>query len=136
MQGGSAKLDAWIDFNHDGSWGGPGEQIANNVSVVPGDNAISFDVPSWALDGTTIARFRLSTAGNLGIGGVAADGEVEDHAVTLSPPKPACGCFGGANDIYPQTFLVDAPNSVYAVDVDGDGDTDILTASADDKVVW
>ena len=87
VQGGPAKLDAWIDFNHDGSWGGPGEQIANNVSVVTGDNAISFDVPSWAVDGTTIARFRLSTAGNLGVGGVAADGEVEDYAVTIVPPK-------------------------------------------------
>ena len=68
---GPAKLDAWIDFNGDGSWGGPGEQIADTVSVDPGDNVISFDVPSWALDGTTIARFRLSTAGNLGVGGVA-----------------------------------------------------------------
>ena len=28
-----AKLDAWIDFNADGSWGGPWEQIANNLAV-------------------------------------------------------------------------------------------------------
>ncbi|MEE2707791.1 MAG: GEVED domain-containing protein, partial [Planctomycetota bacterium] len=61
---GGAKLDAWIDFNADGSWGGPFEQIANNVAVVDGDNTIRFDVPSWAVDGTTYARFRLSTAGN------------------------------------------------------------------------
>src|SRR5262245_48024575 len=26
VQGGPAKLDAWIDFNGDGSWGGAGEQ--------------------------------------------------------------------------------------------------------------
>ena len=127
VQGGSAKLDAWIDFNHDGSWGGPGEQIANNVTVVTGDNSISFDVPSWAEDGTTIARFRLSTAGNLGVGGVAADGEVEDHAVTVSPPKPACGCFGDPNDV-DQRHATEA-NSVYATDVDGDGDIDVLSAS-------
>ena len=64
-----------------------------------GDNTITFDVPSWAADGTTYARFRLSTAGNLGVGGAAADGEVEDYAVTILPPKAACGCFGGQNTI-------------------------------------
>ena len=26
-----AKLDAWIDFNGDGSWGGPGEQIFDHA---------------------------------------------------------------------------------------------------------
>ena len=48
-----AKLDAWIDFNGDGSWGGPGEQIAHSVAVVNGDNAFKFDVPSWSQPGTT-----------------------------------------------------------------------------------
>ena len=28
-----ARLDAWIDFNADGSWGGPFEQIADLVSI-------------------------------------------------------------------------------------------------------
>ncbi len=28
-----AMLSAWIDFNGDGSWGGPGEQIADNIRV-------------------------------------------------------------------------------------------------------
>ena len=28
---GGAKLDAWIDFNGDGSWGGPFEQIADSA---------------------------------------------------------------------------------------------------------
>ncbi len=27
VQSAAGKLDAWIDFNGDGSWGGPGEQI-------------------------------------------------------------------------------------------------------------
>ncbi|MCZ7667013.1 MAG: hypothetical protein M5U34_07225 [Chloroflexi bacterium] len=31
-----AKLDAWIDFNADGSWGGPGERIADAVAVSEG----------------------------------------------------------------------------------------------------
>ncbi len=94
VAGGSTKLDAWIDFDRDGAWGGPLEQIADSVSVFPGVNTLTFDVPSSAVDGTTYARFRLSTAGNLGMGGLAADGEVEDYAVTVQPPKAACGCFG------------------------------------------
>ena len=104
------------------------------MSVDPGDNAISFDVPSWALDGTTIARFRLSTGGNLGVGGAAPDGEVEDHAVTLSPPKVACACFIGQHDVNP---IAVRPQSVIAVDVDSDGDIDLLSASSgDNKIAW
>lgn len=69
VQGGAAKLDAWIDFNRDGSWGDAWEQIAESVSVATGNNTIAFDIPAWARDGTTYARFRLSTSGNLGLGG-------------------------------------------------------------------
>ena len=86
---GGARLDAWIDFNGDGSWGGPLEQIADSVLVVNGSNVLTFDVPSTAADGTTIARFRLSTAGNLGVRGAASDGEVEDYAITINPPVSA-----------------------------------------------
>ena len=50
-----AKLDAWIDFDRDGTWGGHLEQIANSVAVVAGDNTLTFDVPSWAADGQTFA---------------------------------------------------------------------------------
>ncbi len=133
VRGGAAKLDAWIDFNRDGAWGGPLEQIADRVPLVTGDNTFTFDVPSWAADGTTYARFRLSTEGNLGVGGVAADGEVEDHAVTILPPKPACGCFSA----HTVSTAAKAPLSVFASDVDGDGDTDVLSASLiDNKIAW
>ena len=128
-----AKLDAWVDFNGDGNWGGPGEQIAANVAVVNGNNIITFDVPSTAKDGTTFARFRLSTAGDLGPGGLAADGEVEDYAVTIIPPADGQG-FGGQDII---TTGANSPFSVIAADVDGDGDMDLLSASGgDDKIAW
>ena len=78
-----AKLDAWIDFNADGNWSGPYDRIAANVAVVNGENTISFDVPSYSVAGTTYARFRLSTAGDLGIGGMATDGEVEDYQIPM-----------------------------------------------------
>ncbi|MCH8923531.1 MAG: hypothetical protein IIA67_10345, partial [Planctomycetes bacterium] len=106
-----AKLDAWIDFNGDGSWGGPGEQIADTLDVREGDYTLMFDVPSWAASGDTYARFRLSTAGDLGVGGVAADGEVEDYRVTINPPALSSGVFGGQNII---STAADGAYSVFA----------------------
>ena len=129
-----AKLDAWIDFNADGTWGGPFEQIADIAGVVNGDNTITFDVPSWAVDGTTYGRFRLSTAGGLGHTGPAADGEVEDYQVTIAGPPPSAGVFGPQNEISSSAAYA---HSVFAADVDGDGDMDVLSASADDdRIVW
>ncbi|MCH8046341.1 MAG: VCBS repeat-containing protein, partial [Planctomycetes bacterium] len=129
-----ARVDAWIDFNRDGTWGGPGEQIFDGVSVDNGDNALLFDVPSWAVDGSTFARVRLSTAGDLGIGGYAADGEVEDYLITINPPVAARGLFVGQNVI---STTADRARSVFAVDLDGDGDMDVLSASeGDDRIAW
>lgn len=131
---GGAKLDAWIDWNADGSWGGPGEQVASSVAVVNGNNTLSFDVPSWAVDGTTFARLRLSTAGRLGMRGLAADGEVEDYAVTVNPPLSASGVFGAARVVSTDVNYV---RSVFAADMDQDGDIDVLSASSeDDMVAW
>ena len=126
-----AKLDAWIDFNGDGSWGGPGEQIADTRDVREGDNTLMFDVPSWAASAITYARFRLSTEGDLGVGGLAADGEVEDYHVTINPPATAPGRFVGQNTISTEA---DRANSVFAADVDGDGDVDVL--SAGNNIAW
>jgi hypothetical protein len=81
-----ARLDAWIDFNGDGNWGGSDEHIASGVRVSNGENDVHFDVPSSAISGDVYARFRISTAGDLGIGGVAADGEVEDYRFRIDPP--------------------------------------------------
>lgn len=129
-----AKLDAWIDFNGDGTWGGSQEQIASSLTVVNGDNAITFDVPSTAVDGTSFARFRLSTAGNLGVRGAASDGEVEDYTVAINPPAVASGVFGRQSTI---SNAGDNAQSVFAADMDSDGDTDVLSASFnDDKLAW
>jgi Ca2+-binding RTX toxin-like protein len=129
-----AKLDAWIDFNGDGSWGGPGEQIFDKVGLSPGDSVLMFDVPSYAHAGSTYARFRLSTAGDLGTGGEAADGEVEDYQVTIISPAAAPGGFGGQHTI---STAAEGATSVFAADVDGDGNMDVLSASTEDgKIVW
>lgn len=129
-----AKLDAWIDFNQDGSFGGAGEQIADTVGVVEGDNVIEFDVPSWAVSGETYARFRLSSAGDLGPRGAAVDGEVEDYVVEVIGPAVAGGAFLSPDSL---TASTDDPLSVHSVDMDGDGDMDVLSASNDDhKIAW
>ncbi|MFV2070207.1 MAG: FG-GAP repeat domain-containing protein, partial [Pirellulales bacterium] len=134
VQGGAARLDAWIDFDADGSWGGPGEQIFDRLAVAAGENNLTFDVPSWAASGTTIARFRLSTEGDLAIGGSASDGEVEDYQITLLPPAETRGAFRYARGL---TSGANRVTSVFAADVDGDGDMDVLSASSgDDRIAW
>lgn len=130
----TAKLDAWIDFNGDGTWGGPGEQIANSVTMVNGNNTLTIDVPAEALSGTTFARFRLSTAGNLGVRGSAPDGEVEDYAVTITKPIVSTGVFGAQNVV---STAANGPQAIFAADIDGDGDVDLLSASQfDDRIAW
>lgn len=79
----ACKLNAWIDWNGDGSWTGTAEQIFINRPLSAGSQKLTVDVPSFASKGDTYARFRCSTLGNDGITGEAADGEVEDYKVTI-----------------------------------------------------
>ena len=102
VSGGNALLDAWVDFNRNGMWEAS-EQIADNVAVVNGDNSLMFDVPAMADEGAAVARFRLSTAGNLESTGPAADGEVEDHVFTLARQFD----FGDAPDSFMTTLADD-----------------------------
>ncbi len=81
--GTSGFLNAWIDFNGNGSWWDAGEQIFTNEPVDVGKHRetsnvivpVDFDEPK------TYARFRISSTGGDGIVGIAADGEVEDYAL-------------------------------------------------------
>ena len=79
----SGKLDAWVDFNNNGLFIDSGEKVLNNVSLVAGNNNLSFMVPAGATPSNTFSRFRFSTAGGLAASGLAADGEVEDYAVQI-----------------------------------------------------
>ena len=83
-------LDAWLDFNIDGDWLDPGEQIFTSYPLNPGGNIITFNVPTEAAKGESFARFRFSTAGGLDPNGPAEDGEVEDYKVFIGP----CPCWG------------------------------------------
>jgi len=79
----AGKINAWIDFNLDGDWADAGEQILDDVDVGAGTNPLTFDVPANAISGTSWARFRLNSTGNLSFIGGAPDGEVEDYAVDV-----------------------------------------------------
>ena len=87
-------LNAWVDWNRDGDFDDTGEQIANMVNLVAGDNTLIFDIPATAVgdaDGeTTYTRWRFSDDGktpddlsNLTYTGLSDTGEVEDHLITL-----------------------------------------------------
>ena len=93
---GQAYLYGWIDFNQDGDWDDPGEQVFGDASgglaVDPDSNILSINIPELAdptdptaisVLGDTYARFRLSTEANLSYDGHAIDGEVEDYLVTI-----------------------------------------------------
>ena len=79
-------LDAWIDFNQNGSWNDVNEQVFTSLDLSAGDNTLSISVPDGALDGDAPARFRFSSTGGLAPAGAAVDGEVEDYLVTIVDP--------------------------------------------------
>jgi hypothetical protein len=90
-------LNAWIDFNGNGSFADAGDQIASNVQMIGGaaPNAVTFAIPSVVTSSSTGARFRCSTQSNLPPTGSAPNGEVEDYMVTLVPQSRD---FGDAPD--------------------------------------
>jgi uncharacterized repeat protein (TIGR01451 family) len=107
-------LNAWMDFNQNGSWGDSGEQVFVNQPLVAGVNNLSFNVPDlvgtrstapqdfslelgtrWnaslpasgggSVVGTNAyARFRFSSATGLPSTGEAPDGEVEDYQFAIN----------------------------------------------------
>jgi len=77
-------LDAWVDSDNDGDWGGAGEQIFVGQPLREGFNVLSFEAPRTAVEGPAFSRFRFSSWGYLSYTGVASDGEVEDHYLPIT----------------------------------------------------
>jgi hypothetical protein len=97
----ACTLSAWIDFDADGNWSGPGEALfPGGQALVAGANSLTFAVPAEAEAGDTYARFRCTTDGAVGFSGSASDGEVEDYLVEVKIP-PSCSadfdCSGSVN---------------------------------------
>lgn len=104
--GAPGLLDAWIDFDLDGVFQHPAEQIFAAEPLSTGVNALAFSVPQVPA-GFTISRFRFSSAGGLAPTGAAADGEVEDHALDL--------------EVVEVLDFGDAPEPTYPTTLDQDG---------------
>ena len=83
--GTAATLYGWIDYDADGVFE-PGESASVAVPTGLTDQTVTLTFPVVPENGLaqTFARFRLSTDSNASLPtGLAIDGEVEDHAVTV-----------------------------------------------------
>ncbi len=72
-------LQAWFDFNQNGTFTNPGEQVLVNRVLPSGANLVTINIPSGVQPGNLFTRWRYSLTSDLGVGGPANSGEVEDH---------------------------------------------------------
>ncbi len=77
-------LNAWIDFDQDGTFDDTTDQVFSDELLASGLNTLSIQVPATAVTGATFARFRFNTRGLLSWDGLSNDGEVEDYAISIS----------------------------------------------------
>ncbi len=105
----AAVLNGWVDFNRDGDWNDPGEQVFTDQTVVNGPNSLTIVVPAGATSGTTFARFRLTETAGYAYFGLAPNGEVEDYQLTIDPPPslPALLAQGDPLPTQPQPLAIE-----------------------------
>ena len=140
----NCQLDGWIDYNQNGDFTDPGEQIANDQTVASGTTAtLTPAIPASALPGPSYARFRCSSVGGLTPMGLANDGEVEDYALTIRTrdygDAPDTGAGTGSGN-YHTTAADNGPSHIldanlqigFCID-DDSGTAQNATADADDN---
>lgn len=76
-------LQAWFDYDKDGTFSGPGEKVLTNRVLPAGTNLVNVNIPTGVTTGNLYTRWRYSLTPDLGIGGAANSGEVEDHLFTV-----------------------------------------------------
>ena len=90
--GSTAYVEAWIDWDGDGSFDGPDEMVADwddGTSVFP--NQMGLTVPVNATLTTAIGfRVRISLQDGMTPYGEVGSGEVEDYLLTVDCPAPIC----------------------------------------------
>ena len=136
----TGKLNAWFDFNTNGTWEDVGEQIFSEVVVKAGLNTLTFNIPANAASGVTYARFRLNHEGMIKFGGSARNGEVEDYQVSVQgmldygdapAPYPTLLKDNGARHIFSPIFK-ESIQLGSLIDVETDGQPD-YSAQGDDQ---
>ncbi|MEP1230236.1 MAG: GEVED domain-containing protein, partial [Litorimonas sp.] len=82
--GAGGFLQGWVDWNGDGDFNDPDEQIAINVQDTDNNGIIEIPVavPSSTTTGQTFARFRWSTSSGIATNTAVSDGEVEDYLIS------------------------------------------------------
>ncbi|WP_377162888.1 putative Ig domain-containing protein [Prosthecobacter fluviatilis] len=143
--GSTAYLNAWFDFNNNGSFADAGEQVASNVSITSGQTNATLNqsviVPASAVTGTNLgARFRLtatSTPGSTGTGG--GNGEVEDYVVNIAVPTTDFGDFsrfaGASSTANAKLRLGALVDTEFSATTDTTATGDDLTGSDDEDGV-
>ena len=83
-------LDAWVDYNRDGDWDDPNEQVAAAMQLTAGENELSVKAPLEpdSVPGQTFARFRISDVGGLRPTGLTTNGEIEDYQIEIVDGRP------------------------------------------------
>ena len=85
---GAGFLNGWVDFNQDGDWDDPGEQVFNDQPIVAGASNLQITIPAGATLGSTFARFRLTENSGYSYFGLAPNGEAEDYQLTVTDSAP------------------------------------------------
>ncbi|MEZ4265753.1 MAG: Calx-beta domain-containing protein [Myxococcota bacterium] len=86
VSSGIGKIDAWIDYDSDGSFDEPRDRILTAAPVVAGSNALTFTPPGPLTAGPRYARVRLTANGAASSKGCEQGGEVSDFVVQIAPP--------------------------------------------------
>lgn len=113
-------LDAWIDYNHDNTYGGGSEYAIIKVPLVAGVNVVNFNISDSVLYGGTSMRFRFAqNIGDVtGPTGLALNGEVEDYKVYVTAPLVSACTNGFQNPSfemgpYPSTYIITNQSNVH-----------------------
>ncbi|MFZ2281454.1 MAG: putative Ig domain-containing protein, partial [Prosthecobacter sp.] len=135
--GATVFLNAWIDYNKNGSLTDSGEQIASNTMIATGSSnsnrTINFTVPSGATLGNVGVRVRLTSTSSPTPLGLKGNGEVEDYlvqicpAITVGPTTLGTATVGTA---YSQTISASGGTSPYSFSVSSGTLPDGLTLSS------
>ena len=131
---GSGNLQGWFDWNQDGDFNDPGEQvIVETATTGPGTSTpFTVTVPFGATPGETFALFRYSEDSGVGTTGVGGYGEVETFQVTVVGSAPSLALVKRVTSVggTPVTGFVDdgTPNNE---DNDPNWPTNFLEGSID-----